>query len=371
MKIKFLYILLALCIAGCGAKKEPIIRPVETIEASLVSEKIDFQYPAVVTAEKEAVLSFRVAGPIKKFNVEIGSFVKKGDIIAELDKRDYELQLEAFKNKELAAKNSYEATKAISENANKQFRRVETLYREKAIAKKSYDEVLAGVKAAKAKEVATYAIYQEAQQGRINCENQLKDTDLQAPYDGYIKKKYVDAGSVVGAGLPVVGISSTGNHKIKINISENDLEKFVDLKEANFIYNEKIYPLKLEEVGKIKGATNMTYPVTFSFVEKNDLPIDSQGNVNISFKEEGENGIIVPCEALFEKNGAPNIWIYKEGVVSSSEIKIIRPYYDGKVIIQGVKTGEKIVIKGVHELSEGQKVNLLEPFSKTNVGEVL
>ena len=41
------------------------------------------------------------------------------------------------------------------------------------------------------------------------------------------------------------------------------------------------------------------------------------------------------------------------------------------VIVTGIKAGEKIVTKGVHELTEGQKVNLLEPFSETNVGDML
>lgn len=371
MKLKFLLLILSICIVGCGKEKETIIRPVETITAKMSVENIKSQYPAVVAPEKEALLSFRVAGPVEEFNVEIGSFVSSGSVIAKLDERDYNLQLEAFKNKELAGKNSYEATKAVAENARKQFVRVETLYREKAIPKKSYDEVLAGVKASKAKELATFAVYQEAMQGRINCENQLKDTSLVAPYDGYIKKKFVDVGSVVGAGIPVVSIASVGNHKIKINISENDLEKFNDVKEANFVYNDKKYPLKLEEVGQVKGATNTTYPVTFSFIEENNIPIDSQGSVDVTFAEEGKNGILVPCEALFEKDEKVNIWIYKEGQVTSKEVKIIRPYYDGQVIISGASSGEKIVTKGVHELSEGQKVNLLEPFSKTNVGEVL
>lgn len=371
MKSKFLLAVFMVMMLGCGKSKEPIIRPVETIEAKLSSEEINSQYPAVVAPEKEALLSFRVAGPIEKFNVEIGSFVKLGETIAELDKRDYTLQLEAFKNKEKASKNAYEANKAVADNARKQFLRAETLYREKAMSKKSYDEALAYVKATKAKELATFSVYQEALQGRINCENQLKDTSLTAPYEGYIKKKLADVGSVVGAGLPIVSIASTGNHKIKINISENDLEKFEKIKEADFIYNDKTYPLKLEDVGKVKGATNTAYPVTFSFVSENNIPIDSQGSVNISFLDDEKNGIIIPCEALFEKNGVSKVWIYNEGKVLSREIKIIRPYSDGTVIVTGVSSGEKIVIKGVHELSEEQKVNLLEPFSKTNVGEVL
>ena len=66
-----------------------------------------------------------------------------------MDKRDYEVQLKAFENKSKVAKGAYESAKAVAENARKQYQRVETLYKEKAIPKKSYDEALAGVKSAK------------------------------------------------------------------------------------------------------------------------------------------------------------------------------------------------------------------------------
>lgn len=371
MKFKFLLLALCLTVVGCQKNNEPIIRPVEAITAKTCPSTIEYQYPGIVIPEKATLLSFRVSGPIKKLNVEVGSFVSSGTIIAEMDKRDYELQLEAFKNKRMAAKNSYEAAKSVSENAKKQFLRVETLYREKTLPQKTYDEVLASVKVAKASEMATFAIYQEANQGVLNSENQLKDTTLIAPYDGYIQKKFSDVGAVVGAGIPVVSISSVGNHKIRINVSENDLERFLDISGADFVYNNKIYSLKLEEVGKVKGITNSTYPVTFSFVEKNDIPNDSQGIVKLSLKKDKEEGIIIPCESIFEKDNLTNVWIYKDGCVSSKVIKVIKPYYNGQVIVSGIDIGEKVITKGVHELSQGQKVNLLEPFSKTNIGEVL
>ena len=89
----------------------------------------------IVSSGNESILSFKVAGPIKKMNVEIGSFVKKGDIIAIMDTRDYEVQLKAFE-KSKVAKNAYEASKAVAEKLKSNLKRVETLYKEKAIPKK-------------------------------------------------------------------------------------------------------------------------------------------------------------------------------------------------------------------------------------------
>lgn len=374
MRLKLIAgIMVVLIFAGCGKKTEPIIRPVETKEAILIPEKLTYEYPAVVIAEKEAPLAFRVAGPIKTMNVEVGSYVKEGDIIAEMDKRDYEVQLEASKGKAAVAENAYRAAKAVAVNAREQFKRVETLYREKAVPKKTYDEALAGVKAATAAELANLAQYQAAQQGEINSRNQLEDTLLKAPYSGYISKKFLGTGAVAGAGIPVVAISSLGNSRARISVSEKEMDKMNNISEAVFIHNGKEYKLKLSDVGKVKGTVKLAYPVTFD-IEGNtkNIPSDSNGIVKISFNTNDlDKGILIPAESLFEKKGDIKVWVYKDGQVSEKNVNVIKPYADGMVIVTGIKAGEKIVTKGVHELTEGQKVNLLEPFSETNVGDML
>ena len=374
MKLKFVAgIIILLSFIGCEKKYEPVIRPVETKEAVFVPQSLVYEYPAVVTAEKEAPLAFRVSGPIKDMNVEVGSYVKEGDIIAEMDKRDYEVQQRAFHEKTIAAKNAYEAAKAVAENAREQFRRVETLYREKALPKKTYDEALAGVKAAAASELANLAVYQAAQEGEINSKNQLNDTILKAPYDGYISRKFLGAGAVAGAGIPVVSISSLGNSRVRISVSENDVEKMEKISSSSFYFNGKDYKLNLIDVGKVKGTIKLAYPVTFSFEEKIDnIPVDTNGMVKISFKTDlQDKEILIPAESLFEKNGEIMVWVYNENQVNSKKVNIIKPYSDGMIIVSGINAGEKVVTKGVHELMEGQKVNLLEPFSETNVGDIL
>lgn len=59
------------------------------------------------------------------------------------------------------------------------------------------------------------------------------------------------------------------------------------------------------------------------------------------------------------------------GKVTSKEVEMIAPYDNGKIIVSGVEVGDKVVTRGVHELSEEQKVNELPPFTDTNIGQVL
>ena len=158
-------------------------------------------------------------------NVEVGTFVKEGDIIAEMDKiRDYEVQLDAFQKKKQWQLSVHNASKAVAENARKQFKRVEALYKEKAIPKNLMNTKLwQEYRQQQRQNLPILLSIRELFRKRDSCENQLKDTVLKAPYEGYISRKYFGAGTTAGAGMPVVAISSTGNNKVK-STSEEDVE---------------------------------------------------------------------------------------------------------------------------------------------------
>ncbi|MCI6152901.1 MAG: efflux RND transporter periplasmic adaptor subunit [Fusobacterium perfoetens] len=374
MRKKFLLIgFLLIFMLGCEEEEsKTLIRPVEVYNVESISNEIVKEYPGIVSAKNESSLAFKISGPLEKLNVEVGSFIKKGEIIGELDKRDYKIQEEIYKNKVIMAENGYNSSKAISENAKQQFTRIEKLYKTKNLPKKSYDEAVAKVKSAIAGEKASFAQYQEALKGLENAKNQLKDTVLVAPYDGYISSKFCDEGSIVGAGQPIVKISSLDDKRIKINISENEIKEFSKISNGKFLYNDIEKYIEIIEIGKVKGVINLSYPVVFKFLEENiDIPVDSQGIVKIDFENEKARGMIIPIESIFERDNQTKVWIYSNGVVNEKNIKIISPYSNGKVIVKGLNIGDKVVSRGVHELSNNQQVELLESFSKTNIGKVL
>ena len=181
-RIKSLILITAsiLLISSCGKQKEveKIIRPVKVIEIKNSDSIEYFSFSGITTPSKETILSFKIAGPIESMNLTQGQTIKKDEILAKMDSRDYEINLEVYKKK-------YEAAKASADNAVLQYNRAEKLYKADAMTKKNFDIITAQKKAA-------VSLLKEAQQGVENARNKLKDTELKAPYSGYISKKFAE-----------------------------------------------------------------------------------------------------------------------------------------------------------------------------------
>lgn len=372
-KISVILIMLTFVI-GCGKKNESeLVVPIQTVNSTKAPRELKYEYPGVVIADKDTPISFRVAGPIVKMDVQVGDFHKKDQVIAKIDNRDYQVQVNYFEKEVKAAKNVYLASVAIAENASSQYERVEKLYKAKSISKKSYDQVLAGMKSSAASELASLAQYEASLEGLKTAKNRLADTELKAPFDGYINAKYFDVGSVVAPGTPIVSISSDKDSKIKINVAEKDLIKIKEIVRSEFLLKNNKYLLEIDTIAKVKGFGKISYPVVFKF-DKNidkDILIDSEGVVQLTFKNSKKDSILIPSSSLFKRKGAIMIWIYKDGNIETREVSNVIPYDNGMVIVSGIDEGEKIVTKGVNSLSENQKVKLLKEFSDTNNGKIL
>jgi len=139
MKTKYVLSFLIIFIFTACKKdaEEEIIRPVKIQEInSIQNENFNIDFPAQISPTQKTILAFKYAGKIKNINFESGDFVKKGQVIATMDNKDYMVNLEAFSKK-------YEAAKAVVQNAEVQFSRAEKLYKGGALAKKDYDNVIA------------------------------------------------------------------------------------------------------------------------------------------------------------------------------------------------------------------------------------
>ena len=167
MKMKYLLLFLIIFIFTACKKdiEEEVIRAVKIQEInSMQDENFNIDFPAQISPTQKTILAFKYA------NFESGDFVKKGQVIATMDDKDYKVNLEVFSKK-------YEAAKAVAQNAETQFARAEKLYKGEALAKKDYDNALMQ------KNVAI-STFKEASAGLENARNTLNDTKIIAPYDG-------------------------------------------------------------------------------------------------------------------------------------------------------------------------------------------
>jgi len=339
-------------ISACSQKKtdEIVIKTVKTDTVQIYGNKSTSTFPGKVRAASEVNLAFRIAGPITKVYVDAGSVVKKGQLLAEMDSRDYAVQL-------AATEAEYHRTKA---EAN----RIIALYERGSVTPNDHDKAVFGVKQITAKYEAH--------------KNALADTKLRAPFDGYVQKRFFENGETVGAGMPVVSMISASLPEVEIHIPASDFVRRAQFDSFSYItdiYPNKTFPLELIGVAQ-KANLNQLYTVRLRIKERTpQMPSPGMSvMVTIQYKPEETTLNSIPFSAIFENNGTASVWVYNNSTqsVEIRPVNVSEILRDGKAVIsEGLSVGETVVTAGVHVLRQGEKVRLLPAVSSANVGGML
>ena len=354
MKCHFYYFLLGMSVLGVACHSDKAVKDTTvTVKTEVVKnyqDELYITYPGKVKPASDVNLSFRVAGPILRIPAEAGAFVRKGELIAEIDPRDYEVQ--------------FSATEAEYKQVKAEAERVIELYKRNSVPVNDYDKAVSGIQQITAK----YKAHQNA----------LQDTRMLAPFDGYIQKKYFDAHETVSAGMPVISMINNSYFEVEIDIPSSDYvrQPYFKAFSCTFdVFPGKVFPLELIEITR-KANLNQLYRMRLRLrtVSGVDIAAGMSVNVTIEYTPDEVTLTSVPVSALFEYEGESSVWIYdaRTGEVHRRAVKTGKFLKTGEAVIyEGLNAGEIIVSAGVHSLEEGMKVKMLRPLSKTNVGGLL
>lgn len=336
------------------ARPEKGIKEFETVKIDTVvsaSGQTALQFPGKVKAAQDISLAFRVSGTIRKIYVEDGARVREGQLLAELDPADYQVQLDATEAE-------YKQIKAEAE-------RVMALYKENGTTPNANDKAVYGLKQITAK-------YQ-------HHKDQLEYTRLYAPFSGFVQKKLFDTHETIGAGMPVISMVSAGIPEVEINLPAADYirrDRFDGYHCTFDLYPGETYPLKFISVTP-KANTNQLYTMRLQMVP-GKLPLPSPGMntmVTICSNEGDALPVSVPSGALLQKDGKTYVFVYdpSAGKVHSREVAVLRLLSNGRtmVVSDTLQAGEVVVASGVHHIEDGENVRPLATGSKTNVGGLL
>ncbi|MGZ5430767.1 MAG: efflux RND transporter periplasmic adaptor subunit, partial [Thermoanaerobaculia bacterium] len=245
----------ALCLlaASCGedarargAGEAP--RPVRLVRA----EKRDLPRPVTavgaLAAEERADLSFKVAGRLARFHVDIGSRAREGEVLAELEKTDFELQRQRAQaalaqararlglpvdgtSDEVVLENTaiVRQNGAKLEQAKADLERNKSLLAEGLISRATFDVVEANYKVAESQfhdsleEVHNrLGILAERRSQLAIAEQQLHDSALVAPFGGSVQQRIANAGEYLEAGKPVLTLVKLNPVRLRLDIPERD-----------------------------------------------------------------------------------------------------------------------------------------------------
>jgi membrane fusion protein (multidrug efflux system) len=157
------------------------------------------------------MLASKVSGFVKSINVKEGQLVKKGDVLLEIDNRDYVNAINQVKGdlNSLAAK---------KKDIEKNYKRTSELFKKDAISSQQFDQSEATYNEIKSKYEALQAL---VSQSELNLEN----TIIKAPVDGYIAKKSAEVGQLAAPGVPLFGLVDAKDRTVVANFKETDISK--------------------------------------------------------------------------------------------------------------------------------------------------
>jgi membrane fusion protein (multidrug efflux system) len=195
------------------------------------------------------LLSAKISGYIKEVNVQDGQKVKKGDVLVQIDDRDYKAIADSSRSELL----SLEARKR---DAEKNFQRLKDLYAQSVVSAQQYDAASANYNEIKAKYDSAAA---KLAQAELNVEN----AQIVAPSDGIAAKAAAEIGQLAAPGTPLVGFVSSESRWITANFKETDIE---DVKIGNKVditvdaISGQKYTGEVESISSATGATFTLLP---------------------------------------------------------------------------------------------------------------
>ena len=355
---KFSYLitifLMAAAMMSCGHKDAPQEDApiVDVVTVKGVGEVDATTFTGRTKSASEVNLAFRVAGQIERVLVKEGDYVQKGQVVAVMDARDYQVQV-------ATTQAEYEQVKADAE-------RVMALYAEGNTTASNNDKARYGL--------------QQITQKLANHRNQLADTRLRSTISGYVQTKFHESGETVSAGMPVVSVFGSGDTEVEIKISASDfakIDKFTGFGCRFDVTGDETFPLAIDHVSQ-EANTSQLYTVRLKFTSAIDHKKITPGMTTMVYAEvagnENPSMVWVPSSAVLNEGGKVMVYVYdaKSGVVKSRAVTVTSVQRDGTMLVEsGLKSGESIVASGVHHIKDGQKVKLLQKPSESNVGGLL
>lgn len=347
MKRSVIWVAGVVLLAGCQQAVEAPVAPMTVLvrTAAVSPLAAESVLAGEVRARHEADLSFQVGGKLLERRVDVGSLVRKGEVLARLDPTDVNLALRAARAAQAAAQADLALARAELERAR-------GLRERNFISASALETRQAALAAAQARFDQTRA------QAQVSG-NQADYAVLMADADGVVTAALAEVGQVLGPGQGVVRVARRGEREILIHVPEgrrNGVSLGAEVEVRPWADGARRYPGKVRELAPAADPLTRTFAARVSVAGGDDaLPLG--GTAVVVFVGPDREGILLPLPALTRQGGHPVVWVVDgQGVVNPRAVEVAAYRADGVVVQAGLAAGEQVVVAGVHKLVPGQTV---------------
>lgn len=332
---------LSLIVGACGSKdaKDEQDLQVYAAKATACIQGSQKEFPFIARPFRTSELSFRVSGPIDHFDVYAGNRYNRGDVIAEINPRDFKIRKER--------------AEGIYHQAKAEFERIQVLYRKENISASAYEKA--------------QSEYISAKTAFETAVNELEDTRLTAPFNGYAGEVYIEKFQDVKAAQPVLSLIDIHQLRIEIYVAQDIACAARSLDSLQICFDalpHETYRAKIIEISKGTTRNNLSYLLTAMLPNEDcGLLAGMSGKAMLSIPPtESAAEVCIPQAALCHRpSEGTYVWVVTPAAQAERrKVTVSRFLPDGKARIStGLEEGEIIATSGLRFLSDGAKVTIL------------
>ena len=311
--------------AAAVVAEDPTVAVVEVFTREVPQEAV---YTSTVQAYAKNNIAPQMAGRITKINVEIGDFVKEGQILAEIDKA--------------------QLLQAQLQNQEVELQRLKSLYEAGGLSQSDYD-----------------AIQMQYNVLKTQVENLIENTTLRSPINGVVTARNYDVGDMYSMSAPIFTVEQIKPVKLLVGISESDYAKVK--KGTHVTIKAEAFP-DLTFDGRIERIYPTIDPSTRTFnvevvVPNNYSTLRPGMFVRATINFGVNNNVVIPDVAVVKQQGSGERFVYvlnEDNTVTYQKVVLGRRMGAEYEVLEGISNGAKVVTGGQIRLKDGIKVTVNE-----------
>jgi RND family efflux transporter MFP subunit len=352
--------ILVLGLQGCSEKKqeatEPPVRGLRAYKVSAKAESRVRRFPTVLQPADLSSLSFEIAGQLKAVTLTVGQKVQLGDVLAEIDPRSLQTQVEQ-------ASTGVQQAQAQVDNAEADFQRKDELLKKGVTTQAIYDQ-------SKATLLTSRAQLDQAKRQLELANHNLDRSKLVAPFSGTIANVDVKSFAQVAAGQPILTLYSDDRFDMSFLAPSPTFQSLkVGQPVAVKVADMPDLPLKgeIKELGS-KAEQVSAFPVVVQ-LDNSVAGLNAGMSVEVTIEEPlsgGPSGFLLPLSVLVpeggkELQGAATVFLYdgESSTVKKHNITVAGVRDNHLIVTGGLGAGDIVASAGVSYLADGQNVKLL------------
>lgn len=296
-------------------------------------------YTGTVRPFLEVTIFPRTEGWLQDIKVDVGDPIRKGELVARLDKREIQTKLA-----------ERQAHRVFREQ---EFERDRRLFEAGAISQTEFDR--------------SRMMLDEAKAMEENARTLLSYTDILSPIDGIVtdRIKLINPGELVSPGTPLLKIADTRRMRIQVKVAEKDIPFIKKGTEAlarfpHLTNPHDRTPVEVTTIFPSLDPTTRTALVELVLDNRAGMIRADMFAVVDLVLQRKTDAVIIPRHAVLEIVGKPSIFV-TDGVVAMQRGVVLGNASGDRIeIMDGLKEGEMVIYKGQSGLTELQEVNIVE-----------